>query len=71
MDKVLIAMSGGVDSSVAAFLMKEQGCECILLACTEMSTYKDWHHLDDFYVDAMDVLACRCIQVCGYPLRDV
>ena len=25
--KALIAMSGGVDSSVAAFLMKEQGCE--------------------------------------------
>lgn len=55
----------------AADSLKEQGCECILLACTEMSTYKDWHHLDDFYVDAMDVLACRCIQVCGYPLRDV
>ena len=29
MDKVLIAMSGSVDSSVAAFLMKEQGCDCI------------------------------------------
>ena len=30
--KALIAMSGGVDSSVAAFLMKEKGYECI--GCT-------------------------------------
>ena len=27
--KCIIAMSGGVDSSVAAFLMKEKGYECI------------------------------------------
>lgn len=27
--KAIIAMSGGVDSSVAAFLMKERGFECI------------------------------------------
>lgn len=27
--KALIAMSGGVDSSVAAYLMKEEGFECI------------------------------------------
>jgi tRNA-specific 2-thiouridylase len=27
--KAVIAMSGGVDSSVAAWLMKERGCECI------------------------------------------
>lgn len=29
MKKALIAMSGGVDSSVAAFLMKQQGYECM------------------------------------------
>ncbi len=28
-NKAIIAMSGGVDSSVAAFLMKENGFECI------------------------------------------
>ena len=27
--KCIIAMSGGVDSSVAAFIMKEKGYECI------------------------------------------
>ena len=29
MKRVLIAMSGGVDSSVAAKIMTDNGCDCI------------------------------------------
>lgn len=56
--------------SPAARSLREQGCERIILACTELSAYKDWHGLDDFFVDAMDVLARRCVEACGYPLRE-
>lgn len=38
--KALIAMSGGVDSSVAAFLMKEQGFDCVG-AIMKLHHYKD------------------------------
>ena len=38
MSKALIAMSGGVDSSVAAYLMQQQGFECI--GCT-MKLYQN------------------------------
>lgn len=51
--------------------LRALGCDRILLACTEMSTYKDWHGLGEFYVDAMDILARRCVEICGYPLRDM
>ena len=33
MKKAMIAMSGGVDSSVAAWLMKRDGYDCMALRC--------------------------------------
>ena len=50
--------------------MREKGCDCAVLACTELSVYRVNHNLSDsFYMDAMEVLTERCITRCGYPLR--
>lgn len=51
--------------------LRAMGCDRAVLGCTELSVYKDWHGLPDFYLDAMDVLARRSVEVCGYPLRNV
>jgi tRNA-specific 2-thiouridylase len=41
MQKVLVAMSGGVDSSTAAFLLQKQGCDVVGV------TLRLWHANDD------------------------
>lgn len=51
--------------------LREMRCDAAVLGCTELSVYRTYHGLPDFYVDAMDVLAERCIAFCGYPLRMV
>lgn len=55
-----------IDSAV-----REAGCDCAILGCTELSVYRTWHGLPPFYVDAMDVLAERAITFCGKKLRNV
>ena len=51
--------------------MRERGCDGAILACTELSVYRAYHGLPDYYLDAMEILAERCITACGYRLRMV
>ncbi|MGI5962308.1 MAG: aspartate/glutamate racemase family protein [Lawsonibacter sp.] len=48
-----------------------QGCDCGVLACTELSVFAAQHHLPPFYTDAMAVLAERAVQACHRPLRTI
>ena len=48
-----------------------QGCDCGVLACTELSVFATAHHLPPFYTDAMAVLAERSVEACHRPLREI
>ena len=48
-----------------------QGCDCGVLACTELSVFASQHHLPSFYTDAMAVLAEQAILACQKPLRTI
>ncbi|MEG2420413.1 MAG: amino acid racemase [Oscillospiraceae bacterium] len=47
------------------------GCDSAILGCTELSVYRVYHGLPDFYVDAMEVLVEKSITFCGKKLRNV
>ena len=49
--------------------VRKAGCDCAILACTELSVFATYHALPPFYVDAMGVLAEQAVTRCGYPLR--
>lgn len=47
------------------------GCDGAVLGCTELSVYRAYHGLPEFYTDAMDVLVEAAILACGKQLRQV
>ena len=51
--------------------IRRAGCDCAILACTELSVFSTYHSLPPFYLDAMAVLAQRAVTACGYPLRTI
>ena len=48
-----------------------QGCDCGVLACTELSVFAAAHHLPPFYTDATAVLAEESVVRCGKQLRKI
>lgn len=51
--------------------LRAMGCDGAILGCTELSVYRIYHGLPDFYTDAMEVLVERSILTCGKNLRTV
>lgn len=47
-----------------------QGCQAVLLACTELSVFQQYHTLPPNCIDAMDILVTESIVRSGARLRD-
>ncbi len=50
--------------------LHDMGCTKALLACTELSVIKADHHLSDFYIDPMEVMADRCLGFIGKKVAE-
>ena len=57
--------------SQVADSLREQGCQVMILACTELSILKDEYPLPDDIVDAMDVLVRRFVEMSGRPYKEL
>lgn len=49
--------------------IKGNGCDCAIMACTELSVIKEDNHLGGYYIDPMDVLARKVIEFSGKKLK--
>lgn len=45
--------------------LEDKGAQRIILGCTELSVIRELFSLTDFYVDAMQILARRSLELCG------
>lgn len=50
--------------------LKAEGCQNIILGCTELSVFKKLYKLPELYVDAMSVLAEKAILTCGKGVKN-
>lgn len=52
-----------------AHAMRNEGAECIILGCTELSVIRQQQEIGAGFLDAMAVLAANTIRACGYPVK--
>lgn len=57
------------DFEIVERQFRDQGCDCVIMACTELSCFKEQYELSDYFVDAMRELALKAILLCGKKLR--
>lgn len=50
--------------------LRKAGSECIILGCTELSVLKNNYDIGSGFLDAMEVLAQRCIINCGARVKE-
>ncbi len=69
-DQIKAGQKGNRDDFAAVDLfLKKNGCDGAILGCTELSVFRANHELDSYYIDAMGVLAERCVTLCGGKLK--
>lgn len=49
--------------------LREEGCDCGIMACTELSCFKETYHIGEYYLDAMNILAKKSLEYCGKKLK--
>jgi len=49
--------------------LKGNGCNCAIMACTELSYFKEIYQIGDYYKDAMSILAKKSLEYCGKKLK--
>ncbi len=63
---------GSLDSFMEVFNeLKDKGCDVVLLACTELSYFKNFHTIPDSCIDTLEVLAFKSIEMSGAKIRAV
>lgn len=50
--------------------LKKEACDAAILACTELSCFKEQYKLPPYYIDAMDILTIQSIMSCGGKIKE-